>query len=277
MILSLHETARLVLYFYSPTFPDFLRRPHRKLGPFPHLTSLRSMPFTDSIEGGAHNTRPSITAVHLFLQQTFQTRHPSKKAVFKNNPRSSHERSRKRTSHIFTPLYTPADSPTQRHNDRQMANQRKSKPDLKCKKHPKHRQSPGVCSLCLTEKLSQLSSRRTAASSATVGSSCPSSSASSLSSYYSSSSASSCSSPLRPYRFVKEGKASISFLFNGKNVLTKSRSVAFFPRTKNIGDDDDDKKKKKGGFWSKLLRPRSKRMEETLMHSRTMREREIII
>jgi hypothetical protein len=65
-------------------------------------------------------------------------------------------------------------------------------------------------------------------------------------------------------------------LFNGKNVLTKSRSLAFFPRMKNIGDDDDDKKKK-GGFWSKLLRPRSKRMEETLMYSRTMREREIII
>ncbi|XP_059455541.1 uncharacterized protein LOC132185774 [Corylus avellana] len=151
------------------------------------------------------------------------------------------------------------------------------KADLKCKKHPKHRQSPGVCSLCLTEKLSQLSSRRN--SETTAGSSCCSSSASSLSSCYSSSSASSsCSSPLRRFRFTKEGKtSSISFLFNGKSVLTKSRSLAFVARMKNGDDDNDDddykKKKKKVGFWSKLLHPRSsKRMGETLMHSRTMRE-----
>ncbi|GLU16145.1 hypothetical protein SLE2022_325940 [Rubroshorea leprosula] len=31
------------------------------------------------------------------------------------------------------------------------------KPTMGCKKHPKHRQSPGVCSLCLREKLSHLS------------------------------------------------------------------------------------------------------------------------
>lgn len=30
-----------------------------------------------------------------------------------------------------------------------------------CKKHPKHRQSSGVCSVCLTEKLSPLSSSNT--------------------------------------------------------------------------------------------------------------------
>jgi hypothetical protein len=155
----------------------------------------------------------------------------------------------------------------------------RSKADLKCKKHPKHRQSPGVCSICLTEKLSQLSSRKN--SETTARSSCCSSSASSLSSCYSSSSASSsCSSPLRRFRFTKEGKtSSISFLLNGKRVLTKSRSLAFVARMKNNGDDNDDdddykkKKKKKVGFWSKLLHPRSsKRMGETLMHSRTMRE-----
>jgi hypothetical protein len=155
----------------------------------------------------------------------------------------------------------------------------RSKADLKCKKHPKHRQSPGVCSICLTEKLSQLSSRKN--SETTARSSCCSSSASSLSSCYSSSSASSsCSSPLRRFRFTKEGKtSSISFLLNGKSVLTKSRSLAFVSRMKNNGDDNDDdddykkKKKKKVGFWSKLLHPRSsKRMGETLMHSRTTRE-----
>lgn len=153
----------------------------------------------------------------------------------------------------------------------------RSKADLKCKKHPKHQQSPGVCSICLTEKLSQLSSRRN--SETTAGSSCCSSSGSSLSSCYSSSSASSsCSSPLRRFRFTKEGKtSSLSFLLNGKSVLTKSRSLAFVARMKNGDDDNDDddykKKKKKVGFWSKLLHPRSsKRMGETLMHSRTMRE-----
>ncbi|KAB1219972.1 hypothetical protein CJ030_MR3G020083 [Morella rubra] len=144
----------------------------------------------------------------------------------------------------------------------------RSKSDVKCKKHPKHRQSPGVCSLCLAERLSQLStssSRRTA-SATTARSSSPSS----LSSYYSSSSASSCSSPVHRSHFSKEaGKSSISFFLNGKNALTKSRSLAFGPRMKN-GDDND--KNKKGGFLSKWLRPRTKRMEESLMHSRTVRE-----
>ena len=146
----------------------------------------------------------------------------------------------------------------------------------KCKKHPKHQQSPGVCSLCLKERLTQLSnSSSSRKNSTTTGSSCCSSTSSSLSSYYSSSSASSCSSPtMHRYRFEKEaGKsASISFLLNGKNVLTKSRSLAFIPRMKS-GVDNDNDKKKKGGFWSNLLRPRSKRKEETnLTHSRTMRE-----
>ncbi|KAG6671973.1 hypothetical protein I3843_16G035400 [Carya illinoinensis] len=152
-----------------------------------------------------------------------------------------------------------------------------SKSVVKCKKHPKHRQSPGVCSRCLNEKLSQLSSsscsRRT---SATAGSGSCSSSPSSLSSYSSSSSASSCSSPVH---FTNvEGKiiSSLSFLLNGKNVLTKSRSLVFFPRMNRPRGDDDDvmnKDPKKGGFWSKFLRATSRRQtEETLMHSRTVRE-----
>ncbi|KAF5468131.1 hypothetical protein F2P56_012308 [Juglans regia] len=154
----------------------------------------------------------------------------------------------------------------------------KSKPDhVKCKKHPKHQQSPGVCSLCLSERLSQISSsssygsRRSTSAAAMAASSSPSS----LSSYYSSSSASSCSSPVHRYEhFTKEGKiSSVSFLLNGKDVLLKSRSVAFFPRMKSGQDHNDTKKKGGAGFWSKLIRPRTKRMEaETLMHSRTVRE-----
>ncbi|XP_007018706.2 PREDICTED: uncharacterized protein LOC18592112 [Theobroma cacao] len=148
----------------------------------------------------------------------------------------------------------------------------RSKPNEGCRRHPKHRQSPGVCSLCLGEKLSQLSAHTSSRSITTTVSS--SSSSSSLSSYHSSSSASSCSSPMHRYRFTTEGKGtSLSLLlFSGKNILTKSRSLAFASRMRRKEGDD---KKKKDGFLSKLLHPRSsKKMEEAagLMHSRTMRE-----
>lgn len=174
--------------------------------------------------------------------------------------------------HLYIYIYIHQLRPPREQNNDKMGNPKKSKAELKCKKHPKHQQSPGVCSLCLTERLSQILSRRSSTATAGGSSSCCSSSPSSLSSIYSSSSASSCSSPLG-----KSSTTSISFLFNGKNVLTKSRSVACVPRMKN-GDYNDNKNKKKGrGFWSRLLRPRSKGiMEETLMHSRTVRERMII-
>ncbi|XP_050213024.1 uncharacterized protein LOC126664593 [Mercurialis annua] len=146
-----------------------------------------------------------------------------------------------------------------------------TKPDGRCRKHPKHKQSPGVCSICLSDKLSQIS-RVGSASSSTDS---VSSGSSSLSSY---SSSSSCSSPV--YRDY-EGRGSLSFLLSGKiNVLTKSRSLAFVSRTRlsrgnnnkeKVGDDEN---KIKSGFLSKLLwRPRNKRREEGLVHSRTMRER----
>lgn len=78
------------------------------------------------------------------------------------------------------------------------------------------------------------------------------------------------------YRFTTtsdhhQGKISLSLLlFGGKNnVLTKSRSLAFVPR-----NSDDVKKVKKAGFFSKLLlRQRdNKKIEQGLVHSRTMRE-----
>ncbi|XWS23928.1 hypothetical protein CRYUN_Cryun28dG0057700 [Craigia yunnanensis] len=147
----------------------------------------------------------------------------------------------------------------------------RSKPNEGCKRHPKHKQSPGVCSLCLGEKLSRLSahsSSRRCNITTTIASS-NSSSSSSLSSYYSSS-----SSPTHRYRFTTEGKGT-SFsllLFSGKNMLTKSRSVAFASRTRSKEGDD---KKKKSGFLSNLLHSRNnKRKEEAtgLVHSRTMRE-----
>ncbi|KAK7282832.1 hypothetical protein RIF29_11915 [Crotalaria pallida] len=152
----------------------------------------------------------------------------------------------------------------------------------RCKKHPKHNQSPGVCSLCLKDKLSQLSSKKRRTTSASVGSSCDSSSASSsLASYYSSSCASSCASPIHHHPFTFKGKGSSSsssvsiFMLSSssKHGLFKSRSMAVFPRRlrKDGGEggvDDDhnnnnnNKKSannKKEGFWFKLLHPKSKR------------------
>lgn len=156
----------------------------------------------------------------------------------------------------------------------------KSKHDttmIKCRKHPKHEQSPGVCSLCLRDKLSQLAAISSSSSRNTLDSCCYSSS-SSLSSYYSSSEASSCSSPVyNKYRVTTtdhQGKHSLSTLLFGSrknNVLTKSRSlVSFVPRVRN---QEGESKKKKNGLFSKLFRPRNKKnADQGLVHSRTMRE-----
>ncbi|XP_027339484.1 protein AF-9-like [Abrus precatorius] len=155
-------------------------------------------------------------------------------------------------------------------------------PDGRCKKHPKHRQSPGVCSLCLNDKLSQLSSSSSSSSSSRKTTSTSSSSSSSLSSYYSSS-ASSCASPTHdPFPFPNEAKSGSSasiFLLRGG--LVKSRSMAVVPRRKEgeggVGDEDDcnNKSVKKSGFLFKLLHPKSKRMEEKgskLIHTRSLIE-----
>ena len=158
-----------------------------------------------------------------------------------------------------------------------------------CKKHPKHEQPPGVCSICLKEKLTKLSnssgsSRRM---STTMGSGTPSTS-SSLSSYYSSTDSSSCSSPpseqqARNYRFgdrEKEKGSSVANWLLGEGgdqneyVLKKSRSLAtYLPRRqRSIKETVEEKKGRR--FWSRLLRPMSKRKEDTatLVHSRTVRE-----
>ncbi|THF99419.1 hypothetical protein TEA_025495 [Camellia sinensis var. sinensis] len=135
-----------------------------------------------------------------------------------------------------------------------------SKSDVQCKKHLKHRQSPGVCSVCLSERLSQLSSPSSRTNTTTMASSC-----SSLSSSHHSSE----SSPVHSvYSLALEAKKSItmSFLRSAKNVLTKSKSMASVARAQR-GEVRDGKKK--SGFWSKLLRSRSKKINEGVVHSRT--------
>ncbi|WOH02685.1 hypothetical protein DCAR_0522074 [Daucus carota subsp. sativus] len=146
----------------------------------------------------------------------------------------------------------------------------KPKPEqMRCKKHPKHKQAPGVCAVCLAERLSRLASSKKPMKRA-LRTPDTSSSLSSLSSCDSSSNASSCASPVKR----SEGKGYVSFLkVSGKNViLTKSRSMEFYPPRKD--QMNDEFRKKKGGFWSKLIGSRSKKMDhEGLMHSKTTRER----
>lgn len=149
----------------------------------------------------------------------------------------------------------------------------RSKPDGKCKKHPKHKQSPGVCSVCLSEKLSQLpTSASTSRSTSTNAMDCSSSSSSPS---YSSSSSCSYSSPTHRYQYSTQGKGSLPSFFNGRSTfLSKSRSMALV----SVRGNKDSHEKKKGGLWSKFLRrPRDKKVEEGLAHSRTMRERIMII
>ncbi|XP_020202123.1 uncharacterized protein DDB_G0271670 [Cajanus cajan] len=148
-------------------------------------------------------------------------------------------------------------------------------PHGRCKKHPKHRQSPGVCSLCLRDKLSQLSTPSSSSSSSRKITSL-SSSSSSLSSY-DSSSVSSCASPSTlpfPLEPTKSASNSVSiFLLSAKNggvLKSKSMSVVATRRRKTREGDDDDndggggnmKSVKKSGFWSKLLHPKTKRSME---------------
>lgn len=144
----------------------------------------------------------------------------------------------------------------------------RSKSEARCKKHPNHKQTPGVCSSCLRERLSQLSSSKN-----TITTSCSSStSCSSASSYYSSPSyyssgsvsSSSCSSP---DHYPSSSSFRISF-----GLFGRSRSSAFVARYR-VGDDGvAGGRMKKGGFWSKLLRTSGKRREGGFSYCNTSNE-----
>ncbi|KAI3685289.1 hypothetical protein L6452_34530 [Arctium lappa] len=158
------------------------------------------------------------------------------------------------------------------------ARKRSSSTTTSCKKHPKHRQSPGICSLCLRERLSKISSSSSRA--VTNVSSSSSSSISSVSSVYSSNNSSNASSytasPMQNYRNRRkinndlEGKGYLYFLKKNTKgtVLKKSRSMAFVSDQKNVMQDQEINEKV--GFWSKLMG--SKRCSSRMMHSRTTRE-----
>ncbi|CAN8289928.1 unnamed protein product [Cochlearia groenlandica] len=120
-----------------------------------------------------------------------------------------------------------------------------------CKKHPKHRQSPGVCSLCLNEKLSifikatstssysslrRRKARQIMCSSSTTSSSC------------SSSSVSSCPSPLVDRRCY--------FLMDGGDIGSENR-ISWMTKSRSLACKVDDEKRKKsmrkGGFFFGLV------------------------
>ncbi|PON46775.1 hypothetical protein PanWU01x14_248700 [Parasponia andersonii] len=175
------------------------------------------------------------------------------------------------------------------------------RPDGRCKRHPKHRQSPGVCSLCLRERLSQLNKMDPTSSSRRITSAASgSSTTSSLSSYYSSESEdeeSECESPMQYCRYRyggynhRKGSSSnsvSSFMLSGNNVLKKSRSLAFVSRREERSDGDRQRRAGGGGgggFWSKLIHPKhsndnrtssTDHQETRFMHSRTVRERSVL-
>ncbi|WOK97643.1 hypothetical protein Cni_G06351 [Canna indica] len=140
----------------------------------------------------------------------------------------------------------------------------------RCRKHPEHRQSKGVCPFCLRDRLSQLS----ASSSATT--TLANSSATSASSNLSSAATSPRGhAPHNTSRLLKPGGA-----------LKKSRSLAFVigrPKDKKKAEEEEKKRrKKKGGFWSKLVMGSERRKEaeeeeeeedSDVLRSRTMKEK----
>ncbi|KAL5705130.1 hypothetical protein ACHQM5_023472 [Ranunculus cassubicifolius] len=153
--------------------------------------------------------------------------------------------------------------------------------NIRCKKHPKQRQSPGVCSACLRERLSQLSTRN---NKITATTSSFSSSLSSSSMYSSVSSSPSSPSHYRVGSTSMKGRP-ISFLIKGEDGLIRSKSVAFISssRTKTIDDlsiglESRNKKKKKSGFWSRLLNGsngKRRNMKEVVMQSKSIKETQV--
>lgn len=124
-----------------------------------------------------------------------------------------------------------------------------------CKKHPSINKSPGVCSNCLEERLSQLNSYSSNNKISYAFSSSPYSSSTSSSNYVSS------ANRLRQHRRnASEALGPSSFIFNSSSSgLEKSKSIAVVEKNQfgDINKDENNKrknkKKKKSGFWFKLL------------------------
>lgn len=148
----------------------------------------------------------------------------------------------------------------------------------RCKRHPKHRQSVGVCPFCLREKLCQHLSQTSTSSFATEGLS-SSSCSSSLYSDDEDGSDDVSSSVSSPPRFHDMKRARV---VTGR--LTKSRSLMFAVRGRRRKEEEEKKKDKelkvtKEKFWSKLFGGSSKKKKKedlgggSLLHSQTFKEK----
>ncbi|XP_042396825.1 uncharacterized protein LOC121986969 [Zingiber officinale] len=141
----------------------------------------------------------------------------------------------------------------------------------RCRRHPEHRQSVGVCPFCLTEKLQRHLSHR----SSTATSSCAVAGALSFySSAYSSDDDSDDASSSVSYEDAANRPRG-----SGGRQLMKSWSLAFVARGRRKERVKKEEKGKKERFWRKLfsssiVRKKKKKEERfDLMHSQTYKEK----
>lgn len=122
---------------------------------------------------------------------------------------------------------------------------------MRCKKHPKHRQSAGVCSLCLIERLSDLAAANNAqANNQQAASYCSSSGAST--------SYSTVSSPPFPARGAARSVFFSGPLLSGRAPMFRSKSVAVV--AERPAPPGKERRRRSGtGFWSRLMRVGTKR------------------
>ncbi|RWW34837.1 hypothetical protein BHE74_00023945 [Ensete ventricosum] len=169
---------------------------------------------------------------------------------------------------------------------------RPAKEESRCKRHPKHRQSVGVCPFCLRERLSHLTHSSSSSSSAAY----LSSSSASSSAYSTSDSDLSSYASTPPHHC--DVKRPEGWLLPKPRVaarggkLTKSLSLVFLVRSHEEDEKEPKiladhkgkekekmmKKKKKSRFWSKLLsgsngRQKTRMAGGALLHSHTFKEK----
>lgn len=143
-----------------------------------------------------------------------------------------------------------------------------------CKKHPYNNPQQGVCSSCLAEKLSNLSTpcnypsfSNSQAKSTQVGAA--------YDSFSSSSSGHVSPRADRTRRHARHGSDSTGHVVSASSGLKKSRSMIAYASRKGRdvmvagGRSGKMMVKKKGGFWAKLIRSTSKRTKDVFTHSRS--------
>ncbi|XP_016508995.1 uncharacterized protein LOC107826516 [Nicotiana tabacum] len=131
-----------------------------------------------------------------------------------------------------------------------------TEPEIICKKHPDHKQQPGVCSCCLRERLYKLSTSTAVISSSTSSSTCDSPRGGGHRRI--------TSDVVGPFSFV-------SIIGSGAGAgaggaLKKSRSIAFVARSGCRSGGLLNGLKKKEGFWSKLIRSTGKKTKRVLVY-----------